>query len=98
MTKTNVGTSQGTVGERDEKAEEERTGIWRGLKREAETDEPPLIRRRDVDQAVKYLKKTRRGAPGRDGIQGWVYLLLEEGELRATLQAVLQIDIIRTLG
>ena len=40
--------------------------------------------------AVKYLRKAAKGAPGRDGIQGWVYGLLDEGELRATIKVVLQ--------
>ena len=79
MEKTNVGVSQGTVGERDEEGRKQRAEIWRSIKREAETEQPPIIRRKDVSTAVKYLKAAK-GAPGRDGIQGWVYGLLDEGE------------------
>ena len=52
---------------------------------------PPRIQARDVDAAVKYIRKAKRGAPGRDGLPGWVYCLLDYAQLRATMKKILQI-------
>ena len=84
MAKTNVGVDTGVAGERDAQSEKERSAAWRKIRQEATLEPPPRVQARDVDAAVKYIRKAKRGAPGRDGLPGWVYCLLDYAQLRAT--------------
>ena len=66
MAKTNVGVDTGVAGERDPRSEKERTAAWRKIRKEATLEPPPRVQAssRDVDAAVKYIRKEKRGAPG----------------------------------
>ena len=91
MAKTNIDVAAGVLGERDPTSEKERTGAWRRIRAEAAIAPPPKIQARDVDAAIKYIRRAKKGAPGRDGLPGWLYCLLDYAQLRATMKKILQI-------
>ena len=85
MAKTNIDVATGVLGERDPLSEKERTGAWRRIRAEAATAPPPKIQARDVDVAIKYIRRAKKGAPGRDGLPGWRYCLLDYAQLPPTM-------------
>ena len=72
--KTNVGTTSGRTRTEDEAARHERNAQWTRLAEKASRAPPARIKKKDVDPMIRYLR--RKGAPGRDEIPGWTYLLM----------------------
>jgi hypothetical protein len=87
--KTNVGTTSGRIRKEDEVARQERNAQWTRLAEKASRAPPPKIMKKDVDQMIRYLR--RKGAPGRDEIPGWTYLLMHTPDLRKMAHRILQI-------